>query len=80
MTNADVPTLVTKDLIDEPKNPYTGKTIDSHQKQDGALICLSNKFMPYHFSSDKIFTIEKDDWVRVKDNIFDSANWVKESH
>lgn len=80
MTNADVPTLVTKDIIDEPKNPYTGKTIDSHQKQDGALICLSNKFMPYHFSSDKIFTIEKDDWVRVKDNIFDSANWVKESH
>lgn len=80
MTNSDVPTIVTKDIVKNPTNPFTGNTIDSHQKDDGALICLSNKFMPYHFTSDKIFTIDKNDWVRVKDNMFDSNNWVRESH
>lgn len=80
MTNSDVPTLVSEGIVQDPTNPYTGNKIDSHQKEEGALICLADKFMPYHFSSDKIFTIDADDWVRVKDNIYDSSNWVKESH
>lgn len=80
MTNSDVPTLMTQGVVENATNPYTGNKIDSHQKEEGALICLADKFMPYHFSSDKIFTIDADDWVRVKDNIYDSSNWVKESH
>ncbi len=79
MTNADVPTLTFEGIVKDPKNPYTGLSIDSHQKKDGALVCLSNKFMPHHFSSKNIFTVEPDSWYLVKDNIFDSKNWVQQS-
>ncbi|MCR5649968.1 MAG: membrane protein insertase YidC [Lachnospiraceae bacterium] len=34
MTNADVPSLAMKDLIKDPVNPYTGKSINSDQKKD----------------------------------------------
>ncbi len=32
MTNADVPTLAVKGLINDPKNPFTGKALDSSEK------------------------------------------------
>lgn len=32
MTNADVPALAMEDLIRDPKNPFTGKAINSDEK------------------------------------------------
>ena len=33
MTNADVPTLAMKDIIQDPQNPFTGKPITSEEKK-----------------------------------------------
>lgn len=78
MTNADAPTLLTKNIVKNPKNPFTKENIDSSQKENGALICTSNIFMPYQTKSSYKFTVDSDEWWRVKDNIFDSANWTQE--
>ena len=84
MTNADVPALLLQNLVDNAKNPFTGKEIsikqNEAQKAAGALISTSMIFMPYHSNSKYVFTIDENDWWRVKNNIFDSANWTHESH
>ncbi|MBE6355473.1 YidC/Oxa1 family membrane protein insertase [Treponema sp.] len=78
MTNADTPVLLLEGLVDKPENPFTGKIIDSSAKEKGALVCLSNIFMPHHTRSSYIFTASKNEWYRVKENIFDSSNWTQE--
>ena len=79
MTNADTPTLLLTDVVKDPVNPFTNKKIDSRSKNDGALVCTDDIFMPYHNKSSYIFTAGKDCWFRVKDNIFNSDNWTLES-
>lgn len=37
MTNADVPTIATKDLIENPVNPYTGKELSEDPKKKGPV-------------------------------------------
>lgn len=78
MTNADTPVLLLEGLVENAKNPFTGNLITSDAKEKGALVCLSNIFMPHHTRSKYIFTAGKDEWYRVKDNIFDSSNWIQE--
>ncbi|MBR5964532.1 MAG: YidC/Oxa1 family membrane protein insertase [Treponema sp.] len=75
MTNADTPALLLQGIVDAPKNPYTGALVDSSQKQKGALVCQDDSWMPHHLKSEYVFKGKKGDWVRVKDNIFDSNNW-----
>lgn len=79
MTNADAPVLLTQGLIKDAKNPFTGKAINSDAKNDGALICLDDIFMPYHNKDNYVFTADKNKWYRVKGNIFDSTNWTQEA-
>ena len=75
MTNADVPFLVSKDLISNPVNPFTGKRI-TMDKNNGVIITNCHIFMPYQHSKNK-FNITDDQWIKVHDNIFDPANWSK---
>ena len=78
MTNADTPLLLTQGVIEKPVNPYTGSLL-SPNKDNGALICTSDMFMPYQNKSKYVFKVKKDEWVRVKNgSIFDSANWSQE--
>jgi len=74
MTNADVPTLATNGLIDNPVNPFTGKAINSHEKtahdqfvsmseEWNANINNGNTFMP-------------SGWASVRDNLWDKNNWT----
>ncbi|WP_407425905.1 YidC/Oxa1 family membrane protein insertase [Treponema sp.] len=79
MTNADAPSLLVKGITENPVNPATGKALDGHQKKDGALICLTDIFMPYHNKSDYVFTADKENWYRVSGNIFNSENWKQET-
>ena len=45
MTNADVPTLATAGIIENPVNPYTGKTINSSEKNaHDQLVILSHEW------------------------------------
>ena len=86
MTNADTPLLLlngnsskAEKLIQNPVNPFTGKPLAA-EKENGVLICTSDRmFMPNHSSSSYVFTVKDNQWIRVKDNIFDSSNWNYET-
>ena len=75
MTNADTPLLALKDIITNPKNPFTGNQLNDENKKDGVIVTTENFYMPYHSKSENIFTIDKDSLYKVKDNIFIDKNW-----
>lgn len=75
MTNADVPILAVKDLIPNPVNPFTKKTLTSN-KSGYMHITSVPKWEPAHHSRNT-FTISPEEWYSVKDNIFVEKNWVK---
>ncbi len=71
MTNADVPTLAVKDLLEDPKNPFTGKDIDNREKtsHDQHILFGSDENCEYTYR-------EYDTtWYGVHDNIFDGDCW-----
>jgi hypothetical protein len=67
MTNGDVPLIAMKDLIDNPKNPFSDLPIKT-EKKDGVFIATSNGLQ---------FAIKRNQWLYVHDNIFDPNNWEK---
>jgi arylsulfatase A-like enzyme len=71
MTNADVPSLATKDLIENPVNPFTGKEINSNEKtaHDQYIIASEN----FDVTDDNTFESSK--WFSVHDNLWDLSNW-----
>ncbi|MCR5633036.1 MAG: hypothetical protein K6F60_06035, partial [Eubacterium sp.] len=73
MTNADVPTLATKGIIDNPINPFSGKEINSDEKneKDVKVIYTST----WHTNDNNGYTFNKSHWFSVHDNIFDNQNW-----
>ena len=76
MSNADVPTLAFKDVVNNPTNPFTGKIINNEAKKDGVYVTSSDIFMPHHNNNDYYFNIKDDEWFNVKDNIFIDSNWT----
>jgi hypothetical protein len=75
MTQADVPLLALKDIFDSPINPFSGKLLES-EKDRGIVITTSNKF--YHTKHGKYqYAIDDDEWLYVRENIFDPNNWEK---
>ena len=78
MSNADVPTLAFKDVVENPTNPFTGKIITNKSKKDGVYITSSDIFMPHHNNNDYFFNIKDNEWFNVKDNIFVDSNWTQE--
>ena len=76
MTNADVPTIVTDGLIDDPQNPFTGNHIDSNYKNDNDLYILydeSRKANEYTHVNTGI-------WLKFDgDNVYDFSNWFFEN-
>ena len=79
MTNADVPALALKGIVDDARNPFTGKEISiaaaEEYKKDGVAITRGDLFMPGHSRSKYQFTLPDESWFIVKDNIFDDGNW-----
>ena len=78
MSNADVPTLTFKDIVNNPVNPFTGKIVTNEAKKDGVYITSSDIFMPHHNNNEYYFNIKDDEWFNVKDNIFIDSNWTQE--
>ena len=81
MTNADVPSLLLKGLVETPINPFTNKEIPldtTEIKSNGVIISTDGKHKPeYH--NQYTFDVDDGDWWLVKDNIFQSKNWTKAS-
>lgn len=78
MTNADGPALLLQGIVEKPVNPFTQKVVDSSAKENGALVCTSNIFMPYHNKGEYVHDAKSTEWWRVKGNIFKSENWTQE--
>jgi YidC/Oxa1 family membrane protein insertase len=76
MSNADVPVLALKGLIDNPVNPYTGNKITDDAKKKPLYIAISGSI---HLSDPSVtqFAINPQKDYYVHDNIFDAKNWKK---
>ncbi len=75
MTNADVPTLATNNIIQNPKNPYTNKAINSEAKKEGVVIIKGYKWKPEFYLGKKHILNKKDSFNFVKDNPANRNNW-----
>jgi len=73
MTNADVPSLALKDIVNSPINPWTGKLIKS-DKANGITLTTSILYDVSKHPKYK-FNIQPNEWLHVHDNIFEPSNW-----
>ena len=73
MTNADVPTLAMKNMIDNPVNPFTGKRIDNSYKNEEELKLMVTRNWQVSENNGYVFTPAP--YYTVKDNIFKKENW-----
>ena len=73
MTNADVPLLVLKDIIDNPINPWTGKPLIT-DKTEGVDITTSQSWHIQNQFKNK-YNIKSNEWIHIKDDIYDLKNW-----
>jgi arylsulfatase A-like enzyme len=76
MTNADVPSLAFKNLIQNPVNPFTGNPVSAEAKQGSLFITTSDKWMPYEHNA-HTFKIAPHEWYAVHSDIFNADNWQK---
>ena len=74
MTNADTPTLVLKDIIDNPVNPFTGNAINDDMKKQGKILITTSDSRLDNPSSKVYHT--NGDWYTVHDNIWVDENWT----
>ena len=75
MTTADVPLIACAGIIENPKNPFTGKILKA-EKDDGVNIYLGGSAYTRDYQSWE--ALEKtSSFYHVADNIFDEKNWTK---
>ena len=72
MTNADTPYLATKDVIENPVNPFTGKQISNDAKNGEQKIFYSGD---WGVDKNNGNTFKPGQWYSVKDNIWKKTNW-----
>jgi YidC/Oxa1 family membrane protein insertase len=73
MTNGDVPVLALEGIIDKPINPFTNIPLQT-DKNDGVTITTIGAVSTYRHNK-YTYNIAKNQWLYVKDNIFDPLNW-----
>lgn len=77
MTNADVPALAFEGLIEDPVNPFTGKTVNSDERKNKQYVTTSAHFNPV-INNGMVFDTSDGYWYEVTPgSIFDKANWRK---
>ena len=78
MTNADVPTIALKNIIENPKNPFTGKEINSADKTAYPQLITSSHHSSAHYHANgerPAFDTSDGHWFSVHDDIFKEENW-----
>ena len=73
MTNADVPTLATQDIIANPVNPFTGKAINSDEKYAHDQLILVSREWSSDVNNGNTFIADK--WASVHTDMRDPENW-----
>lgn len=74
MTNADVPTLATKDCIDNPVNPFTGNPLNSDEKTAHEQFIILSKEFRVGVNNGNTFLPSA--WASVKDDLWNRDNWT----
>ena len=72
MTTADIPTIATENLIQNPINPFTGIPIVK-DKENGIILTTSGKSL----AELTRLGPSRNDWYHVRENIFDPDNWSR---
>ena len=72
MTNADVPYLAARDIIDDPVNPFTGNPLDGSDKKDSITVFNCSQWNPVLSSGN---TFAPGDWYTVHDDVHIWDNW-----
>ena len=72
MTNADTPYLATKDLVNDPVNPFTGKPITDQGKKGTITVFHSNN---WNIRNNNGYVYQPGDWFSLKDSIWKKENW-----
>ncbi len=74
MTNADVPLLATRGIVNSPVNPYTGSILSDDYKK-GDMLVSPGIDICFPFGSG--YDDGGGGWYRVHDSIFDEDNWSR---
>ncbi len=76
MTNADVPTIVFENLIDNPTNPATGNSVNSKYKSESDIFEIVNTDKWQISENDKyLFSINKKTKVTINDDLLNPEYW-----
>ena len=78
MTQADVPTLAFKNLIDNPVNPFTDNEVNNTEKYKDYQSVLFSKYLSIDENNGNTFL--PGDWYAVKNNVYDLNNWEYIGH
>jgi len=73
MTNADVPLLAMKDIIENPSNPFTGESIELDYKKEPQLILIDRVRLK---DKGEIIINQKNSYY-VHEDIFKVNNWIR---
>lgn len=77
MTNADVPHMALRDVVDDPHNPFTGNAVDDHEKRaHEQRVTTSWHFNPWE-NNGQTYDTSDNPWYAVHDDIFDLNNWKR---
>lgn len=77
MTNGDVPTLATSNVIENAVNPFTGKAINNAEKTAHKQYLFASTDWDATTNNGNVFTPA--DWYSVEDNAWDINNWKLEA-
>ncbi len=74
MTNADVPTIATKDTVENPVNPFTNKPINNDEKYAHGQLVLASWEWDVLENNGNQFNPAR--WFSVKDDMRKKENWT----
>lgn len=77
MTNADVPYLATKGIVDNPINPYTGNSIYEYAEKYEYPIITTAHIFDQNINNGNQFITYGGQWYEIRGNIFDKESWVE---
>jgi YidC/Oxa1 family membrane protein insertase len=73
MTNADVPLLALKDIVENPVNPFTGKVLGP--EKDKGIYIFTGGYTNTSFYSGTICLDDNSGFYYIHDSIFEQENW-----
>ena len=79
MTNADVPSIAVRGVIEKPKNPFTGKEISDKEKTAHPQVITTSHNNNINKNNGNIFDTSDGKLLGVHDDIFNPDNWEEMS-